>query len=188
MNSEVKRLIGSYIVNGDMEEMRKNMQSVGESEEENKKSLKQAIQFVDNNKEEIEETGIEELTCMLIVSIRNKITAEYCSDCLHWYIVGRESKPTRYCNLCDMGMHDCRDVKEDYRKGEIWLCCDCHEGFTNGIKPQIIQKHWNITFKGFGDDKPNKDASAEEGMETEENEAEEKEEEERVVEEGVVVG
>ena len=49
----------------------------------------------------------------------------------HWYIVGRESKPTRYCNLCDMGMYDCRDVKEDYRKGEIWLCCDCHEQFTN---------------------------------------------------------
>ena len=81
VNSEVKRLIGSYVVNRVMEEMRKNMQSVGKSEEENTKFLKQAIQFVDNNKEEIEETGIEELTCMLIVSIRNKITAEYCSDC-----------------------------------------------------------------------------------------------------------
>merc|ERR1711954_318980 len=62
VNSEVTKLIGSYVVNGVMEKMRKNMQSVGKSEEENTKFLKQAIQIVDNNKEEIEETGIEELT------------------------------------------------------------------------------------------------------------------------------
>merc|ERR1712240_70544 len=111
-------------------------------------------------------------------------------DCSHWYIVGRESKPMRYCDLCDIGMHNCRDVKEDYRKGEIWLCCDCHEGFTNGIKPQIIQKHWNITFKGFSDDKLNKGTSAGEEMETEEKETEEEEKEERgeiEIEEGVVL-
>ena len=30
-----------------------------------------------------------------------------------------------------------------------------------------MQKHWNINFKEFGDDKLNKDASVEEGMETE---------------------
>ena len=141
MNSEVKKLIGCYVVNGVDWEMRDNMQEVGKSEEENTKLLKQAIQFVNNNKEEIEEKGIDELTCTLIISLRNKTTAEYCRDCSHWYIVGRESKPKRYCDLCDIGMHDCRDVKEDYRKGEIWLCCDCHEGFTNGIKPQIIQKY-----------------------------------------------
>ena len=84
-------------------------------------------------------------------------------------------------------MHDCRDVKEDYRKGEIWLCCDCHEGFTIGIKPQIIQKHWDITFKGFSDDKTNKDTSAGEEMETEEKEAEEEEEGEIEIEEGIVL-
>merc|ERR1712240_155743 len=116
-----------------------------------------------------------ELTTTLIISLRNKTTAEYCRDCSHWYIVGRESKPKRYCDLCDIGMHDCLDVKEDYRKGDIWLCCDCHEGFTNGIKPQIIQKHWNITFKGFSDDKAIKDTSAggeieiEEGIVLEQN-------------------
>merc|ERR1711915_1003125 len=117
MNSEVKKLIGCYVVNGVVEEMRENMQSVGKSEEENTKFLKQAIQFVNNNKEEIEEKGIEELTSTLINSLRNKTTAEYCRDCSHWYIVGRESKPKRYCDLCDIGMHDCLDVKEDYRKG-----------------------------------------------------------------------
>merc|ERR1711915_1066989 len=179
MNSEVKKLIGCYVVNGVVWEMKDNMQDVGKSEEENKKFLKQVIQFVNNNKEAIEVKEIEDLTSMLIKSLRNKTTAEYCRDCSHWYIVGRESKPKRYCALCDIGMHDCLDVKEDYRKGEIWLCCDCHEGFTNGIKPQIIQKHWNITFKGFSDDKSSTDTSAGEEMETEEKEAEEEEKEER---------
>merc|ERR1711951_102641 len=118
-------------------------------------------------------TLIEDLTSMLIKSLRNKTTAEYSRDCSHLYIVGRESKPKRYCALCDIGMHDCLDVKEDYRKGEIWLCCDCHEGFTTGIKPQIFQKHWYTTFKGFSDDKSSKDTSAGEEMETEEKEIEE---------------
>ena len=102
MNSEVNRLIESYILDGDVEKMRNNMLSVGESEEEKEKSLKQAIQFVVNDKKEIEETGIEELTYTLIASIRNRVTAEYCSDCLHWYIVGRENIPTRYCILCNV--------------------------------------------------------------------------------------
>ena len=189
MNSEVKKLIGCYVVNGVVWEMKDNMQDVGKSEEENTKFLKQAIQFVNNNKEEIEEKGIEDLTSMLIKSLRNKTTAEYCRDCSHWYIVGRESKPKRYCDLCDIGMHDCLDVKEDYRKGEIWLCCDCHEGFTTGIKPQIFQKHWYTTFKGFSDDKSSKDTSAGEEMETEEKEAEEEEKEEGgeiEIEEGIV--
>merc|ERR1712228_317942 len=124
MNSEVKKLIGCYVVNGVVWEMRENMQDVGKSEEENTKFLKQTIQFVNNNKEEIEEKGIENLTTTLIIYLRNKTTAEYCRDCSHWYIVGRESKPKRYCGLCDIGMHDCLDVKEDYRKGDIWLCCD----------------------------------------------------------------
>ena len=97
MNSEVKKLIGCYVVNGVVWEMKDNMQDVGKSEEENTKFLKQAIQFVNNNKEEIEEKGIEELTSTLIISLRNKTTAEYCRDCSHWYIVGRESKPKRYC-------------------------------------------------------------------------------------------
>merc|ERR1711915_594341 len=190
VNGEVKELIGCYVLNGVVEEMRENMQSVGKSEEENTKFLKQAIQFVNNSKEEIEEKGIEELTSTLINSLRNKTTAEYCRDCSHWYIVGRESKPKRYCDLCDIGMHDCLDVKEDYRKGDIWPCCDCHEVFTNGIKPQIIQKHWNKTFKGFSEDKPNKDTSVGEEMETEEKEAEEEEEEEGreiEIEEGIVL-
>merc|ERR1711915_181657 len=128
--------------------------------------------------EKKEEKEIEDLTSMLIKSLRNKTTVEYCRDCSHWYIVGRESKPKRYCALCDIGMHDCLDVKEDYRKGEIWLCCDCHEGFTTGIKPQIFEKHWYTTFKGFSDDKSSKDTSAGEEMETEEKEAEEEEKEE----------
>ena len=165
MNSEVKRLIESYIIHGDEEEMRKNMQSVGESEEENEKSLKQAIQFVDNNKKEIEETGIEQLTFMLIVSIRNRVTVEYWSDCLSWYIVGREGKPTRYCNLCNIGMHDCQDDKKGYRKGDMWLCSDCHEQFTQQIKPQIVKKYRNITVIGFSDDKPEKDVSVTTEME-----------------------
>ena len=114
VNDEVKKLIGCYVVNGVVWEMKEDMQDVEKSEEENTKFLKQAIQFVNNNKEEIEEKGIEELTSTLINSLRNKTTAEYCRDCSHWYIVGRESKPKRYCDLCDIGMHDCRDVKEDY--------------------------------------------------------------------------
>ena len=106
VNDEVKKLIGCYVVNGVVWEMRDNMQEVGKSEEENTKLLKQAIQFVNNNKEETEEKGIEELTTTLIISLRNKTTAEYCRDCSHWYVVGRESKPKRYCDLCEIGMHD----------------------------------------------------------------------------------
>ena len=88
-----------------------------------------------------EETGIEELTYTLIISIRNRVTAEYCSGCLRWYIVGRESKPTRYCNLCNIGMHDCQDdKKEDYRKGDVWFFSDCQEQFTRQVKPQIVKK------------------------------------------------
>merc|ERR1712240_400774 len=69
MNSEVQKLIGCYVVNGVVWEMRDNMQEVGKSEEENTKLLKQAIQFVNNNKEEIEEKGIEDLTSILIKSL-----------------------------------------------------------------------------------------------------------------------
>ena len=50
----------------------------------------------------------------------------------------------------------------------MWLCSDCHEQFTQQIKPQIVKKYRNITFKRFSDDKPNKDASAEAEMKIEE--------------------
>ena len=68
VNSEVKRLIENYIEDGDIEEMRNNMLSIGESDEDKEKLFKQAIQFVVNDKKEIEETGIEELTDILIAS------------------------------------------------------------------------------------------------------------------------
>ena len=81
-------------------------------------------------------------------------------------------------------MHDCQDdKKEGYRKGDMWLCSDCHEQFTQQIKPQIVKKYRNITFKGFSDDKPKKDASVETEVEIEEAEVKEIE-----VEEGVVLG
>ena len=49
------------------------------------------------------------------------------------------------------------------------------------MKPQIVKKNRNITFKGFSDDKPKKDASAETEVVIEDIEVEE-------IEDGVVVG
>merc|ERR1712228_1010849 len=72
MNDEVKKLIGCYVVNGVVWEMKEDMQDVGKSKEEDTKFLKHAIQFVNNNKEEIEEKEIEDLTSMLIKSLKIK--------------------------------------------------------------------------------------------------------------------
>ena len=53
--------------------------SVWESDEDKEKIFEQAIQFGVNDKKEIEETGIEELTYILIASIRNRME-KICSD------------------------------------------------------------------------------------------------------------
>ena len=70
MTYEVRRLIEhyrhSYI--GDIEERRNEVMSMGGSDEDKEKLFKQAIQLVVNDKNEIEETGIEELTDILIAS------------------------------------------------------------------------------------------------------------------------
>ena len=80
--------------------------------------------------------------------------AKFCDDCQVWYIVGRENKPKKFCNICRAGMHDCIDEPNDgIRKGNMWFCSECHKQFTKQIKPQMMKKYRNVIFEGFRNDK-----------------------------------
>ena len=151
VNEDVRKLIECYrkSCDGIIEEMKDEMMKLGELGGDKVNILKEAIMFVVNDGIEIEETGIEELTDILIASIRNRM-AKFCDDCQVWYIVGRENKLKKLCNICRAGMHDCIDEPKDgIRKGNMWFCSECHEQFTRQIKPQMMKKYRNVIFGGF---------------------------------------
>ena len=134
---------------GDIEEMKNSMLSISGIDEEHASVFKKTIQFVTNDENEIMETDLGELADILIASIRNRM-AKYCNDCSRCYIVGREKRPRKFCNLCNVGMHDCvKDSKVEQRKGDMWFCSDCLEQFTTQIKPQMMKKYRNVIFGGF---------------------------------------
>ena len=110
MNNEVRKLVEHYKHScfGNIEDMKIEMLNMEGSDEDKEKLFKQAIQIFVNDKNDIKETGIEELTDILIASIRNRM-AKFCSDCQAWYIVGRENRPKKFCNLCNAVMHECQD-------------------------------------------------------------------------------
>ena len=149
-DDKLRKLIECYqqTDEGDIEEGKNAMLKLYELENQ-ELILKNAITFVTNDPIDINESEPEELADLLIASIRNRM-AKQCSDCMCYYIVDREKRPKKFCSLCNVGMHDCTiDSTDTTRKGEMWFCKDCHDHFTEQIKPQMMKKHRNVFFKGF---------------------------------------
>ena len=149
-DEKIRKLIECYqqTDEGDIEEGKNAMLKLYEIENQ-ESILKSAITFVTNDPIDINESEPEELADLLIASIRNRM-AKQCSDCMCYYIVDREKRPKKFCSLCNVGMHDCTiDSTDTTRKGEMWFCKDCHDHFTEQIKPQMMKKHRNVFFKGF---------------------------------------
>ena len=149
----------NHTADGDVEEMKAAMIGLSGIGDDYATVFKRAIQFVTNDEEEIEETEFGVLADILIASIRNRM-AKYCNDCKYWYIVGRDKRPRKFCNLCNVGMHDCmKESKLEQRKGDMWFCSDCLEQFTKQIKPQMMKKYRNVVFDGFKQSDVNKKTS-----------------------------
>jgi len=149
----------NHTPDGDVEEMKAAMIGLSGIGDDYATVFKRAIQFVTNDEKEIEETELGVLADILIASIRNRM-AKYCNDCKYWYIVGRDKRPRKFCNLCNVGMHDCmKESKLEQRKGDMWFCSDCLEQFTKQIKPQMMKKYRNVIFDGFKQNDVNKKTS-----------------------------
>ena len=151
----IRKLIDCYspVLYGDFDLMRKHMLDLSEMWTEKENIFKNAIRYVLNNDENINETNIGELAEILLQAIENRMPKQ-CNDCEKWYVARRNTKPKVLCTWCKVSMHDCKEVNgiEDI-SGLRWFCKECNELFNNQFQPKM-RNFKNIHFKGFNECNP----------------------------------
>ena len=123
---------------------RENIRILIQTWNEKENILIKSIEYINDggNLEKIRTLKIEELVSCLIISVCNRMP-KMCNECNEWYRLENGNKPLLRCIMCNVGMHDCRQMdRNSLISGLVWMCPECSsvENEDNVIKNIQMKK------------------------------------------------